>query len=247
MIINIMIKIRQYIESPKLFLFISLVLTIILLIVFNVAEMPDYYIDKNAAYLFVNNSSEVSTNQVFSLYGNKNYFLHNGLLHLITFSSILFIFLFLFKIKTYKELCDVKIFSNRIFLFIYLNIAYPIWMNLTQRVCEVDIEKYVYPIHADSICIAFMGIYFMLFLVGIIYYPLVNIFNFVIYNTKFVNKFIIIIYEILFVLLLLYVIANMFCQYTYEYYFLYVVEITYLFIVLNSINYLIKKQHNKYI
>ena len=233
-----MTKIKKYIKNPKLSLFILLILIFIFIYVCYRFKMPDFYIDRDAANLYINSASDVTQSQLFALYGNKSYFLHNGLLHIFTFYFVLFIFSFLFKIQSYNQFYNIKILSNKFFLYIYLNIAYPFWMYFTQKMNIVEMEKYVYPAQADNLYIATFGTYFLLFIIGVVYYPLVNIFNFIVHDTKFVNKLTIIIYKSLFVLMLLYIVSNMSYQYIFDYYFLYIIEILYLLIVLNTINYL---------
>ena len=83
-------KIKEIIQNPKLCLLI-LSATIILILCFYGFQSVDYYIDKNAAHLFLNNTENISLSQVYDLYGNKNYLLHNGLFHILTFVVILLV------------------------------------------------------------------------------------------------------------------------------------------------------------
>ena len=236
---------KEIFQKPQICILISLVVMLLILYFCFGFHNSTYFIDKKAAYLFINDSSNTITNDVFSLYGNKGYFLHNGLLHVLTFGTVLLLFSVLFNVKSYKNFVNINILSNKIFLYVYLNIIYPLWMYYTQKVIEAEIEKYVYPVHADSLGIAYLGIYVLLFFIGILYYPIVNIFNFIVYNTKYVSKFLILVYKVLFVAFMLYIILNMTCQYVFDYFFIYIIEIIYLLIILNAIHHLTLKIQRK--
>ncbi len=181
------LKIKYY--SP---IFIFIVFTLILGIIIGVFyqfSAPDYYIDKKAAFEMINSSLSISHADIDAKYSNPLYLKQNALLQSFLFVLTLMLVSICFRFNSWKDFFQLDKFSNKKFVYLFVNLSYPIWAFFEICSYMVDLDKYVYPAHADSMGIPLFNAVFSLTFLGLMYFPLLNFFTFIIYNTKITNWF----------------------------------------------------------
>ena len=233
------------IKPIKIILFVLIVSFLILLLGYHF-ELPNYYNEsRDVIWQYIVKHPDISDLDVLRCFGNRQYWLQNGLFHIMTIScELLIIFLILnnHKIKTFFNIHRrVKI----VLIYCFLNIAYIIWMNLCVKIVEIELNKYVYTSISDSIMIPIMGTYFLLFCVAFLYYPIVNIFNFIVFSTKISNKFLVVVYKIMFFILILCILNGMSALYNNNFICMHLISLIYLVVLYLSIKELEYKQDRK--
>jgi len=221
-------------------LIIALISLLVLLFLYHL-NIPAYYIDKNAAWEFINKNPDATISQLNSQFKNPQYDFQNGLFHILSISGGLFFLCLVIKSKICENMTVRKICFNKFLIYLLWNILYIIFAHFSVITTVIELEKYVYPATADSMGIPEFFISAFYYYAGFIYYPVINILTFIVYNTKFSNKFLVLIYQAFFILLMLDMIMKIFSQFSPHYIILYFVYISYLLLISDSIRYL----HNK--
>ena len=221
---------------------IFFILTFLILFLYYHFQIPDYYADREIAFQAINNG--MSAIEVNKLYRNKEYLFQNGLFHICTFTFILLIVLLVIGNKYVQKVIGLKPYIITIISYIFLNMAYPIWSKFAMNIVEIELKKYVYPANADSIMIPILGTYALLTLSAFLYYPIVNIFNFIVFNTKISSKILIVTYKIIFCILILNILFDILTVYSINFGIIYLIEICYLIVVKISIDKLKSKKCN---
>ena len=181
--------IKKFINSPfYLMLFFIISLSLVLLII-NGLKLPEYYINKGIAWQFMQtlpiNSQQAEAMQKL----NPRYNLINSLFKiwawLVSFSIVIVVT----KIKTWSDFKNLPIIENKKFIYVWINISFILFAISALISTMNDLSKYVYPSGTDSIGIALFFMIGFMVMIAIIYYPLINLLFFIIYNTKITNKF----------------------------------------------------------
>ncbi len=214
--------------------FFIFTITFLILLFYYHFQIPNYYVNKELAFEAINNG--VGIIEVNRLYRNKEYFFQNGLFHVCTFTFVALVIMYLFNNKYVKNLINIKPYISTALSYIFLNLSYVVWAHFTMNIFEIELKKFVYPANADSIMIPILGTYMLLSFLAFLYYPIVNIFNFIVFNTKISNKFLIIMYKVLFCIFVVDILINLDAQYSSNIIIIYIIKIGYLILLQQSID-----------
>lgn len=232
----------KYLNMPILSLGLVLFVYMTVIIFNNGFVEPDYYIDKVAASDLINNIS-IFHKDVLLEYENKSYKINNLSLQLFLIVFSFFLASLFFKIKTWKEFLTKPIFKNRVFVYCFINLIYPIWATFQTISYMTDINKFVYAQGNDSIGISLLCSIFSMIYLSLLYYPLINFIIFIAYNTQITSFFYSLIYVIItMILLILFVLqasTYIFSWYLLPQYFVYIVLI--LIMINTNIEYIKRK------
>ena len=220
----------------KLYKFVKWTFLLTLLIlVFCHFRVPDYYTNRELAHAALTTNPDITQLEFNNTYRNPYYFFYNFLFHICAISFEVILLRFFYNTNLVKRIIEIKWLEHTL-RFLYLNVAYPIWAILTMVIVELELKNYIYVSVADSIMIPLLGAYALLYILAFLYYPIVNIFNFIVFNTKITNKFLVLIYKILFVIMALNILINMTTKFNIFFIAIHFLEIIYLWIVIQSIN-----------
>ena len=183
-------KIRTIFKNPIiLFLTISIVLCLFLLIKTNL-QLVDFYTDRIAAEEFVQSLDPHFDMKIpTAKFGNPEHKIYNFIFKMFAISLSLLLFSLIFNIKKWSNFKDIKLIKNKVFIFIWINLAYVLMCNFHMLSYMANIEKYVYHSAADSFGIPYFTELFTCLFFSIAYYPLVNLLFFGIYKTRINNIF----------------------------------------------------------
>ena len=175
---------KNFLKSPvKILGFVVIVLSLVLLFGCQF-HVPDYYTDKILANQIAQTVSPKEVSKAVEHLVNKKYFVFNPIFKLWGICTSAFLFTLILKINEFKRFKNIEIFNNKRFVYLWINLSYPIWGFCYTLSYMQDIEKYVYNGSADSFGIPFFDTISLLISLGIVYYPCVNLLAFVTYNTK---------------------------------------------------------------
>ncbi|MBE7703784.1 MAG: hypothetical protein E7Z89_07030 [Cyanobacteria bacterium SIG28] len=160
---------------------------------------PQFILDQEGARHFLDANRNIPYSEIISRFGNNGYYLQNIIMQIFMIFLSFFLVCCCFNIKIWNNFIDLTIFSNKKFVYFFINLSYPIWTFCQTFSDLADMEKHVYPSSADSMGIGLFGTIFLLMFMGMIYYPLVNFFTIITYNTK-VSNFLYIICDVLAIL-----------------------------------------------
>ena len=183
-------KIRTIFKNQIiLFLTISIVLCLFLLIKTNL-QLVDFYTDRIAAEEFVQSLDPHFDMKIpTAKFGNPEHKIYNFIFKMFAISLSLLLFSLIFNIKKWSNFKDIKLIKNKVFIFIWINLAYVLMCNFHMLSYMANIEKYVYHSAADSFGIPYFTELFTCLFFSIAYYPLVNLLFFGIYKTRINNIF----------------------------------------------------------
>ena len=152
-------------------------------------HIPDYYTSKTVADQIAQTVAPADVEKAVEHLINKKYLIFNTIFQLWGLSLAVFLFTVIFKIKDFKHITNINVLNNKLFVYLWINLIYPVWGICYTFVYMQDITKYVYNGAADSLGIPFFTTIGMIISFGIIYYPSVNLLAFLTYNTK-INRWI---------------------------------------------------------
>jgi len=221
---------------------ITLLLTIIIYWQTNF-DLPVYYIDKHLVQQLASNVDLNKEEFLLNINKLKNpkYNLLNILYQIWGWVITLFLFSLVFKIKNFKTIIENRVFNNKLFIFLWINIIY-----LAYSICywynfKIDLNSYVYYWTSDSIMIPMIIMLSMIFIFGIYHYVINNLLTFITYNTKCKHIALQIIWIINGILTLLLIICDTISKFTYLNIFINCCNLVWLVIIICSIKYLKNK------
>lgn len=218
-----MSKIKFYLKNPVI-IFSTLFLLLSLIIIFwTHFSLPNYYIDKNAAWEAANSVAVSEAASATAVYENAKYKIFNPIFQLWGLLGVFTLFALIFKIKEFKTLFNIKFFEHKSIIYLFANLNYIIYAACLMPVYMQDLDKFVYNMSADSMGIPFFGMLFSLIFFALIYYPVVNFLLFVTYNTDIKNKF----YNFIYILSAIWLVV--------DWYGVLIMKFSYLTIILNLI------------
>ena len=180
---------KDFFKSPvKIFGLAVIILSLVLLYGCQF-HIPDYYTNKVMADEIAQTVPPDEVSKAVEHLVNKKYFIFNTIFQLWGICISAFLFTLIFKINEFKRLKNIRILNNKLFVYLWINLIYPIWAFCYTNLYMQDITKYVYNGAADSLGIPFFTTIGMIISFGIIYYPSVNLLAFLTYNTK-INRWI---------------------------------------------------------
>lgn len=231
-----MYLLKNVILRPKIVFFILVLLFSLILFPSCHFNIPDFWVNKENAFSILNNGAEYSN--VFKLYGNPHYFSLTFCLHGFTISIILLFISTILSFKNWEDFMNNKIFQNKYLVIVLTNILYPLWFKLELILLGLDLNKHIYNSLNDTTFIGIMGAYALLFVIGIIYYLVINVLNFIIYFTKFSSKYVINFLKLVVIIFCLLIIQGMCCQFSWLYVYLYSINTLWLLIIAGYIKFL---------
>jgi len=193
---------------------ITLVLTVFLAIEVGF-HFPDYYINREFANQLANSVSKDEVNQTIKSLINPNYKIYNMLFHLWGWALTVFSYTIIFRINNFLDFKNLKFLNKKLFVYTWINVSYIIFSIFYTISFMTNIMMYVYHWSADSFSIPLFTIFFAFVFGAIIYYPLVNILFYIVYNTRINRLFYKIILVLGFVFILLLIFSNITYKFTY--------------------------------
>lgn len=160
-------------------------------------KIPDLYIDRQSAWQAI---QDIPSNEIVGVlkpFVNDQYYICNSLFNLLSWSIILLLFSVGFRITDYRQIFKLKIFNNKIFAYVWTNLSYLIWGYAIIPATMSELEMHVYKATADSFGIPLVMLGVMVYILGYIYYPIMNIIMYLTFNVNLNSKFIKWIYFVL--------------------------------------------------
>lgn len=201
--------------------------------------MPDYFTDIDMANQIIGNIDIADKTKALKPFINISFYICNYIHHIFAWLIALFIFSVIYKINTFSGFKNIKMFSNILFLYIWVNFSYIIYGFCFFYFSIADFESPVYTELPDNLG-ALIPVFYMLFpfLVAIFYYPIMNFLLSLTYNMQIKNKFILYFWILCLLILICTVLLQMNSYFTYLYIIVYLYYIFWFVIILYSIRYL---------
>ena len=173
----------------------------------------EYYVNKESAYSVVQSLSYEKGLKISAKYINHFFWIYNSLCHIWGFLFATLIFFLLLKIK--KILQSKKYFNiyKKAVIYIWINFSYFIWAYLTVDLCMNDLNREVFDSFHDSMGIPLLGIWLIILFFALLYFPNINLLTFFSYSKNIKNKFFNIIFELLSVIMLIFVCADIYSHF----------------------------------
>ena len=234
-------KIKYFFSNPTLLLGLILFCLSLLLVLTTHFNIPCFFTDKELANQIAQtvpiSAISTATKHLF----NPKYDIENSMFQIWAWLFAALLFCVIFRINKYDNLKNIKIFSNKYFLYLWVNLSYPIFSFCYLCTYMSDLEKYVYNSAADTFAIPMLGMLVTIFMFSVIYYPLINLIIFVTYNTKIKRLLYKIIWLILIFILLILVIICFIYHFNYLIICMDFIILIWFMIAINSIKYLNNK------
>ena len=235
-------KLFKWTKNPIIvFLFSTILLAVYIMCCYKF-QVPQYYTDKQATWEMLNSSPGITLNELDAVFHNTRYNLQNGIMQSLLVSLAALIFSLIFKIKTWKNFLFDCIENNKVKVYLFFNIIFPIWTGLEVMTYMIDLDKYVYPSHADSMSIPFFNAVFSMISLGFLYYPSINILTFIILNTKSINVLYLICYTCSIAYILFFMSAQLCSQFSWLLLPQYLIYFIFIYVFLGFIKFLLKKR-----
>lgn len=100
-----------------------------------------------------------------------------------------FLFCLIFGIFDFSGFKNRKIFNNKWFIYLWLNISWLVWGNCFVGILMGDLEKYVYNAMHDTMFIPLMSIVSIVHGWSYVYFPSINILAILTFNTRLKRRF----------------------------------------------------------
>ena len=227
-----------YKNPIKIFGLGVLIFALILFLVFGF-KMPDYFNNIDMANQIIGNINIEDKTKALKPLINKSFYVCNYIHHIFAWFIALFTFSVIYRINTFSKFKNIKMFSNILFLYIWVNFSYVIYGICAFHFSIVDFESPVYTELPDHLG-ALIPVFDMLFpfLVAIFYYPLMNFLLSLTYIMKIKNKYILYFWIFCLLILIFTILLNMTAYFTYAYILVYLYYIFWFVIIFYSINFL---------
>lgn len=238
----IMQRIKFYLTKPiTIISLLAIVFTVILLAGTNFI-LPDFYNNREQALALAQTVSPSDVGAATASLESLQHKIFNTVFQIWGWLIVLLLFIFSCKIDFFRSFSNIKIFKNKIFIYLWINLSYLLYCICYIPAYMTDLEKYVYNSYADSMGIPFFTELFISIFIGLIYYPVINVLFFIVYNTKIKGRF----YDFLFVLGGIYVIFNIIrmfiMKFTYFHLFLNLYNLVWLILICYTIKHQIEKR-----
>ena len=236
-IVTIMNKAFVFYKNPIIvFGFGVLIFALILFLVFGF-KMPDYFTNIDMANQIIENIHIDDKEKALTPLINPLYYIYNYMRHIFAGLIALYIFSVTFRLNTFSAFKNIKIFSNKIFLYIWVNFSYLIAGICSYYIAVADMESPVYrqyPDHAETFAYVFICIF--PFLVAIFYYPIMNFLLSLTYNMRLKSKFTLYAWFLCLMILIFAILLGINSYFTYLYIIAYLYYIFWFVIIFHSIN-----------
>ena len=232
-------KVVAFYKNPiKLFGLLSLGVALLLFVGFHFT-FPEYFTNKEMADQIIQDIHITDKVKALVPFINPLYYIYNYMCHIFACLIALFIFSIIFKLNKFSSFKNIKIFSNKLFLYIWVNFSYVIYGICSYFFLVADSESPVYrqyPDHAETF--AYVVICILPFLVAIFYYPIMNFLLSLTYNMQIKNKFTLYSWFLCLLILIFAIILGINSYFIYIYILVYLYYILWFVIILYSIRYI---------
>ena len=153
-------------------------------------KMPDYFTNIDMANQIIGNIHIVDKTKALKPFINTSFYICNYIHHIFAWLIALFIFSTIYRINTFSDFKNIKMFSSTLFLYIWVNFSYVIYGICSFYFFIADFESPIYTELPDNLG-TLIPVFCMLFpfLVAIFYYPIMNFILSLTYNMQIKNKF----------------------------------------------------------
>ncbi len=183
-------NLKKFFKSPRLVFLASSLLFLLFLFYKVHLQLPDFYLDREAAFEFVQTlDPHFDVNDISKKFGNPIHPVYNFLFKILAINLSFLLFVLIFNIKKWRNFKNIALFKNVIFVILWINISYILMCGFHLASCEADIGKHVYHSGADSMGIPYFMLMGLCFVFSFVYYPCVNLLFYIIYMTRFKNVF----------------------------------------------------------
>lgn len=200
-------------------------------------KMPDYFTDIDMANQIIGNIDITDKTKALKPFINTSFYICNYINHIFAWLIALFIFSVIYKINTFSDFKNIKMFSNILFLYIWVNFSYVIYGICSYYLSIADMKSPVYmqyPDHLETFVYIFICIF--PFLVAIFYYPIMNFLLSLTYNMQIKNKFLKYFWILCLLVLIFVSLLHINSYFTYLYIVVYLYYIFWFVIISYSIN-----------
>jgi len=146
----------------------------------------DYYIDREKAQITIDNGYNGSYTKELvnklNLLVNKKFYPINISYNFLTLSILAILLIFLLRIKNYKNFLSLPAVSNKLIIFLWINLSYILFAYLFLEKFMSDLEIEVLPGVADSMGIPLFIMIGTLTTIAIPYYLITNTIFFITYR-----------------------------------------------------------------
>lgn len=111
--------------------------------------------------------------------------MYNTIFQILGWLVSLLLFVLLFKVKNFTDLMNIKVFESKKFIFLWINVMWVLYAFCFVQADMSNTGNSIYYIAAQSDTGVIFKYLSSIFLIGLIYYPLVDIVFFLIYKTNF--------------------------------------------------------------
>jgi len=230
-------KIFTFYKNPIIVFGFGVLISALILFLGFGFKMPDYFTNIDMANQIIENIRIDDKEKALALLINPLYYVYNYMRHIFAVLIALYIFSVTFRLNTFSAFKNIKIFSNRIFLYIWVNFSYLIAAICSYYVAVADMESPVYrqyPDHAETFAYVFICIF--PFLVAIFYYPIMNFLISLTYIMQTKNKFLKYAWFLCLVILIFSILLSINSYFTYIYIIAYLYYIFWFVIIFYSID-----------
>ncbi len=234
-------KIYKLLKNP---IFVFTVITLLITIFLGIKtgfSVPNYYIDKELAEQLAQTVSKNLVDEKIKHLINPQYKTNNFLFQIWGWSLVFFIFTTIFRVKNFNTFKNLNFFKNKIFIYLWINFSYILFITLFLIIFMNDIMEGVYHWTSDSLSIPLFTMGFILLYSTLVYYPLINVLSYITYNTKIKRKLYQLFWGLGFIINLCLIIFSMFIKFTYLSLFLYLYYLIWLILIIYSINHIKNK------
>ena len=187
---NMLDNLKMFLKTPRLVFLASSLLFLLFLFYKVHLQLPDFYIDREAAFEFVQTlDPHFNPSDISKKFGNPAYPVYNFLFKMLAINLSFLSFVLIFNIKKWRNFKNIALFKNVIFVILWINISYILMCGFHLASCEADIGKHVYHSGADSMGIPYFMLMGLCFVFSFVYYPIMNLLFYIIYMTRFKNIF----------------------------------------------------------
>lgn len=206
-------------------------------------EFPDYYTNRALADKLAQDVMSYDVEKTVKHLINPLYKIYNFIYHIWAIFIALFVFSVIFRTYKFSSYKNIKIFNNKIFVFIWANLSYIIFGICSYNSAIAEIKKTVYNGMADSFGIIYLLLHIIPFLIAIFYYPFINILLYLTYNLKNKYYFINFFWHLCLIIIICSTLCNIDSQFIYLDILWYVYTVFWFMITINTIKYY-KNKHS---
>ena len=238
---KLMNKIYLIFKNPiKAFGFITMFLMIVLFFICQF-QMPDFYSNQELANQIAQTVSPKEVYQATKYLLNPKHSICNLIFQIWGLSITIFFFTICFGVNEFKKFKELTVLNKKNFVFLWINLSYPLWSFAYVFSSMIDLEKYVYNGAADSLGIPFFILIYIAIFFGIVYYLFMNLLAIITFNTKIKRKIYTILWIFVFFVYFIFALSSFLGEFSYFRLFLDLYYFIWLMFTIYAINFIKNK------